>query len=263
MLVFDIETRALALGQIERVCGAFDSESFDLSSLTVDELRLYADKAEGGAPPKGARKDVIIQFVQERDEVLEAVLLHAKAKYLEFIVEKAALHAETSEVLAIGFQTPECGFAWRGLDSATEKELIEGFWQDCWAEITQGEQIIGFNILEFDLPYLVRRSYMLRVPVPECVRDGRYWSSNFVDLLNVWRAGQYREWITLDRMARAFGIGSKNGSGKDFAKLWDDDRDQAKVYLQNDLYLTYSLAERMGFKASVKESTILDGKGVA
>ena len=51
---------------------------------------------------------------------------------------------------------------------------------------------------------------------------------------------------SLDTIAKHLGVGAKNGSGADFAALWQSDRAKAADYLRNDLQLTARIAEALG-----------------
>ena len=54
---------------------------------------------------------------------------------------------------------------------------------------------------------------------------------------------------SLDTIAKHLGVGAKNGSGADFAALWQSDRAKAADYLRNDLQLTAQVAEALGVMA--------------
>jgi 3'-5' exonuclease len=159
--------------------------------------------------------------------------------------ERAALSAESGVVLCIGI---EDGTGFTILDvNGDEKALLRQFWG--WLElhqITNNHQVLGFNIFDFDLPFLIRRSWKLGVSVPAVVRSGRYWSEQLVDIMAVWGCGNRQQTISLDRLAKYLGVGAKNGDGKDFAKLWASDRVAAEAYLENDLKLLKACSERMG-----------------
>jgi hypothetical protein len=86
------------------------------------------------------------------------------------------------------------------------------------------------------------------------LEKGRYWNPILVDLMQVWNAGG-REYVKLDVLARFFGIGGKptgDGActGAVFASLWnsgnEESRAAARAYLENDLEMTWKLAERLG-----------------
>ena len=106
--------------------------------------------------------------------------------------------------------------------------------------------LIGFNIFNFDLPFLIRRSWKHRVPVPFGLRRGRYWCEQLVDLRDAWQLGDRQAKGSLDSIARHLGVGAKNGEGKAFAELWQSDRPKAEAYLRNDVELTAKVADVLG-----------------
>ena len=106
--------------------------------------------------------------------------------------------------------------------------------------------MIGFNSNAFDLPFLIRRSWKHRVPVPFGIRRGRYWAEQMIDLRDAWQLGDRQARGSLDVVAKHLGVGAKNGSGADFAKLWQSDRAKAVEYLRNDVELTARVADALG-----------------
>jgi hypothetical protein len=106
-------------------------------------------------------------------------------------------------------------------------------------------QMIGFNTHQFDLPFLIRRSFKYRVEVPFGVRRGRYWGEEMVDLREEWQLGDRQARGSLDSIAKYLGVGQKLGQGEDFALLWQKDREKAISYLRNDLEVTARIAEAL------------------
>ena len=127
-----------------------------------------------------------------------------------------------------------------------EAALLRKFWTVCRGEMGRINQMVGFNSHLFDLPFLIRRSWKHRVPVPVGLRRGRYWADQMIDLRDAWQMGDRQARGSLDAIAKHLGIGSKNGNGADFAKLWQSDRAKAVEYLRNDIKLTAKLAEVLG-----------------
>jgi predicted PolB exonuclease-like 3'-5' exonuclease len=155
--------------------------------------------------------------------------------------DMAALDATTGTVLCVGVAS---GSSVRIIEGE-ERDLLRDFWQWLTERIGAGEQVAGFNIYGFDLPMLIRRSWILGVSVPRSIRKGRYWHDNLIDVMDVWTCGNRDQRISLDNLSKALGVGEKNGSGKDFAALWASDRIQAIAYLKQDLSLTRKVAERV------------------
>ena len=126
-------------------------------------------------------------------------------------------------------------------DDYAAKVLAE-FWDACRGEMGRINQMVGFNSYQFDLPFLFRRSWKHRVPIPMGIRRGRYWAEQMVDLRDGWQLGDRQARGSLDAIAKHLGVCEKNGDGKEFAKLWLEDRAKAIAYLRNDLELTAKVA---------------------
>ncbi len=176
-------------------------------------------------------------------EKIAAKIAEAEVNHRRDFYEKAALDPLTGRVLAIGL-IDFSGF--RVLDNENEAALLTEFWDVCRGEMGRINEMIGFNSHLFDLPFLIRRSWKHRVPVPSGIRRGRYWSDEMVDLRDAWQLGDRQARGSLDAIAKHFGVGAKNGSGADFAKFWQSDRAMAVEYLRNDLELTAKVADVLG-----------------
>jgi predicted PolB exonuclease-like 3'-5' exonuclease len=161
---------------------------------------------------------------------------------------KAALCASTGRVVAIGVCThPANVTTIIGTENpADEARVIADFWH--LVRKNPNARLVGFNSNGFDLPFLIRRSMLLGIPYPGDIREGRYWSRRCIDLMESWTLGIYGERISLDRLAKAFGLEGKNGHGAEFCRLWEgtpDERSKARAYLLNDIALTARLGQRV------------------
>jgi hypothetical protein len=94
---------------------------------------------------------------------------------------------------------------------------------------------------------MVRRSYVDRIPPPDCVRAGRGWDSIFVDSMEAWAAGSYREkYISANDLAAALGVDGKvDDIGKDFYAHWQHDRERAEKYARGDLVCNLNILDAM------------------
>jgi len=158
--------------------------------------------------------------------------------------QSAALSAVTGRVLAIGYldaATEELGFFATGDEAAD----LAAFWRLVAPAGYLPAPIVGFNSNRFDLPFLIRRSWRLGVPVPSAFTRGRFLPSECVDILDTWKCGVREDSISLDTLARYLGVGRKTGSGADFAGLWATDPSGALACLANDLRLTRRCAEAL------------------
>lgn len=183
------------------------------------------------------------------DEKIE----EARTSHEKNWLDKSALRPETANILAIGIFANERGLELlndKNCDS--EKGLLETFWSRFhqWHKET-GRPWAGYCSNFFDWPMIILRSRILGVPVPGGLRKGRYFdSSRMIDLQDEWLLGRQRTEVksSLDYVARALGIEGKNGaSGKDFGALYASNPSAAMQYLARDIWITKSVAEKLGY----------------
>ena len=222
MIVFDIETGPLPDEQLSPLIPEFDPSEIKCGNL----------------------KD---------PEKIAAKIAEAKELHEQEFVSKAALSAITGRVLAVGYQSIENGRVVIDDGKGEERTLLTNFWQRY--EKCRGERrrMVGHNCLSFDVPFMMRRSWTLDVAVPATVLDKGRWldTSVFGDTMSLWAAGG-RDFVKLDLLARAFGVGAKTDGvgGGDFHKLWhgtEQEKSKAIEYLKNDLEITARVAVKMGF----------------
>jgi len=197
-----------------------------------------------------------------KEETKLAKFKEQEGKGFAKFAEKAALSPITGRVLAIGFFSITKNKI--KIAEGDEPEVLATFWQQYDAMRKAGRSIIGFNIFGFDLPFLIRRSWVHSVDIPRSAYQpsGRYvnWDKCFVDAIQVWQLGQ--QWgqvaSSLDAVAKCFGHpGKPDGiGGGDFARLYfgtPEERKSAIEYLEGDLRMTALVAERLGLCAGVKK----------
>ena len=210
-IIFDIETGPLPESELAVLLPPFDPAEVKTGNLK-DEAKIAAKLAE------------------------------AEANHRRDFFDRAALDPLTGRVVAVGLLYPDSGeFHVIGHDD--EAATLREFWDVCRGQQGRINQMVGFNTHLFDLPFLIRRSWKHRVPVPFGIRRGRYWSDEMVDLRDGWQLGDRMAKGSLDVIAKHLGVGAKNGDGKAFAELWASDRAQAVAYLRNDVQLTAKVAE--------------------
>lgn len=209
---------------------------FDVETAPLPEVELAA------LVPPFDPAEVRTGNLKDPDKIA-AKLAEAEANHRRDFFDRAALDPLTGRVLVIGL-LDQGGI--RILDAEDEAELLRQFWNVCRGDMERVNQMVGFNTHLFDLPFLIRRSWKHRVSVPFGVRRGRYWGDEMVDLRDAWQLGDRQARGSLDTIAKHLGVGAKNGEGKEFAKLWQSDRDKAVEYLRNDLELTAKIAEVLG-----------------
>ena len=210
----------------------FDIET---ESLTAEELLLRQPHFEARSNIKDPAK-------------IEADIQAKKTAW----AEKAALDPYSGRVIAIGHVKDESDIICEHFNGETSKErqIIDDFWELYRAE--PSHNLCGFNIINFDIPFLVRRSYALGVRVPKDINgvfnfaqsSGRRMGPRFLDLMDFWRLGNFQDRISLSNLAIHCGLEGKDRSGKDFAGLLRNDLKEAYRYLKNDVSLVRSIYNR-------------------
>jgi len=186
--------------------------------------------------------------------LIAAKIKDAEEKHLSSFLEKAALSPDSGRVVAIGFIWDQ-GHEIISADSpGGEAKIISHFWQ-IFNQSRTGDayqEMIGHNIIDFDLPFLVARSWALGIEVPSLAykiqRNGKFiaWSDNFIDTRLIFMMNRKEGRSSLDAVSRFFGLGGKDQSGKDFWAMFQKDRQAAIDYLKKDLDLTWGVAKKMG-----------------
>jgi 3'-5' exonuclease len=213
-IVFDIETGPLTDAELAAMVPPFDPAEVKTGNLK-DPGKVLAKVAE------------------------------AEANHRREFIERAALDPLTGRVVAIGLWYL-AGDKFEIIGHDDEAQMLRELWAACRGEMGRVHEMVGFNTHQFDLPFLIRRSWKHRVEVPFGIRRGRYWSDEMVDLRECWQLGDRQARGSLDSIAKHLGVGGKNGDGKVFAELWQTDREKAVSYLRNDLELTAKIANVLG-----------------
>lgn len=121
-----------------------------------------------------------------------------------------------------------------------------------WSLIGAHAQIVGFNVLGFDLPVLIRRSQYLGVETVGLSLD-RYRTPH-LDLMEFLSFNGKLKYRSLDFYCRRFGIDVVDDhNGKDIdALVKAGDWDAVAAHCRADLTKTRRLAERLGVLSAVE-----------
>ena len=253
-LAFDIETTDLPHAVQRERCKPFIDSQF------VDEP--YKEFSPGNAKKaetvaaKRAEYDAAKLLhksgtEQRRAEYTAASEIRRENWYADKL-KKARLNAHLSQVLCYsvwhdtGYST--CQWA-DGDERAMLVTLIKGI----ESTLDAGENVVGANLIGFDVPYIYRRALLLGIPCGSLVSigyGGRYEiHPNVIDVLKVY---QGPEWgsippIGLNVLAACFGVdGKTESSGANFAELAIEDRERAEAYAIADSRIAWEIAGKMG-----------------
>ncbi len=254
-IVSDIETGPQAWEHIEKIAPAYEPPKhpgeFDQSTVKLGHLKDPAKIAAKIEEAKAKHEAAVADY--------EATVEAGRSEWKRALIEDVApLDPTIGQVLLIGYRD---SFDHCFLDTFHhdgEAGLISRFWQAADTIAKRGDSIIGHYFRGFDVPFLLRRSWILGLDVPSWLFEGRYLSSTFVCTKEAWLCGQKtcQGSASLDSIARAMAIGEKpeGVSGKDFWKLFTSGDSQkveaAFEYAKNDLEMVAGVAVRMGLMTS-------------
>lgn len=122
-----------------------------------------------------------------------------------------------------------------------EEEILKTFWQ--YAE--KVEKFISFNGRNFDIPFLMLRSAVLKIKPSVNFIGSRFNTSKHIDLLEQFTFYGLIKKFNLDFYCQAFGIESpksKGVSGMEVKQLYEAGRiKEIAVYCGQDIRATYEL----------------------
>ncbi|HZC67329.1 MAG TPA: ribonuclease H-like domain-containing protein [Nitrospirales bacterium] len=181
-------------------------------------------------------------------------------EYKEF--ERAAFDGTFSRIICIGAiafsddMAPQQAVAWYG---GQEKELLRQFWD--WIGKGRPSLFVTHNGLGFDLPFLKKRSIIHQVKPTMEISLAKYRTEPVYDTLAIWSNWESRGWVKLDVLARALGVATKSGSGKQVAEMWATGRGkEIAEYCLQDCYVTYACYSKMTFKEPLPVRDVLARK---
>ena len=123
-----------------------------------------------------------------------------------------------------------------------EAELLSGFWKEIAKNKGTPTKIVGFNIKEFDIPFIVTRSFIKNVEiVPFLLKE----IMEIREKLAAYKYGQTRG--KLKEYAELLNIETIGGmDGSHVAELyWKGETKKIEDYLKKDLEITEALYQRL------------------
>lgn len=124
-----------------------------------------------------------------------------------------------------------------------ERDVIEAF----YGSLTPLHKytFVGHNIAAFDIRFLLCRSVVLGIRIPQCIpRDPKPWDRGLMDTMTAW-AGQ-RGTISMDRLCDALSLPGKGGfDGPMVADAWaNGEHDRIAEYCKSDVEKTREIWRR-------------------
>jgi len=212
--------------------------------LDIEVIPKPREEILRNAPPWSEEEALTRKGNRTKPETINAFLEDDKADYEKTLLEKAALDPATGIVAVVG--------VWVN-GKVTQYTLVnhtEDILTECALNaLASSTQTFGWNIHGYDLPFLVKKAWMLGIFVPRHVFNpfSRYTiPDRIIDGMKVWTCGNFKAPFTsLDRALRSVGLPGKL-DGNQFGKLWEEDPEKALAYNREELLGQAALYGKMG-----------------
>lgn len=171
-----------------------------------------------------------------------------KAGAVEEAIAKSSLNGAYGHICTIAFaidDEPAQSVHWPSKDIDDERTALKYF-STFASTVNRTPQIIGHNILDFDLRFLWQRAMVLSVQMPTYMPWApKPWTDEVFDTMKAW-AG-VKGYISLDELAFALGIEGKNGiDGSMVAGMFEAGEHEAIAqYARDDVDLTRKIYRKM------------------
>ena len=165
----------------------------------------------------------------------------------EELYQKAGIWAEFGKIVCIsaGFIVTEYNerhFRVKSFCGNNEKMLLSAFSAMLSKHYNKDKYMLcAHNGKEFDFPYICRRLLINGLPIPKILdcSGKKPWETNYLDTMELWRFGDYKNFTSLELLANIFNIPSPkedmNGSMVS-SVFWDDNNiDRISEYCINDV----------------------------
>lgn len=113
--------------------------------------------------------------------------------------------------------------------------------------VTNQHFLCGHNIKEFDVPFVCRRMLINGIQIPSVldVRGKKPWETTFLDTLEIWKFGDYKNYTSLKLLCAVFHIPTPKDDidGSEVAGVYYKEHDVGRIatYCQKDVLATAQL----------------------
>lgn len=177
-----------------------------------------------------------------KEETVARKQLENEASWPAERERRASLDWRLGEICAVGWRIEDQPA--HTICSASEGLMLTRLWEAIGG--LENPQVVGFNILNFDLPWLLGRSAVRRVAPSRILRVNKWTPAagdvvDWADILCGHGAFATKGW-TLAKYAETFGLPATRGEGKDVPRWMREGRTaDIQDHLRADLDTTYAM----------------------
>jgi len=169
----------------------------------------------------------------------------------------AGIYSEFGKIVCISvgfihYQADRIHFRTKSFAGADEKQILTDFTQLITKFCTTKDHTLcGHNIKEFDVPYICRRMLINGLSLPPIFRISgkKPWEITFIDTLELWKFGDYKNYTSLKLLTAVFGIATPKDdiNGSQVAQVYykENNIERIALYCQKDVVATTQVFLRM------------------
>jgi len=185
------------------------------------------------------------------------------------LYERASIYAEFGKIICIGlgiFHESENGLQLRvkAISGHDERQLLGEFAELLNTRFNkEHHRLVAHNGKEFDFPFICRRMLINGIPLPTIldVSGKKPWEIRHLDTMELWKFGDYKNYTSLNVLAKCFGIPSPkddiDGSmvGHTYWQL--NDLERISVYCKKDIVTTAQVLLKYKLRDLLKPENIM------
>jgi len=186
----------------------------------------------------------------------------------EGFATSAGIYSEFGKIVCISvgfihFQGKDMHFRTKSFCGDDEKELLTDFNQlinkFC---ISREQTLCGHNIKEFDIPFICRRMLINGLALPPIfqIAGKKPWEISFIDTLELWKFGDFKNYTALKLLTAVFGIPTPKDDidGSQVAHVYYQEKDIQRIslYCQKDVVATAQVFLRLNGIELIKTENI-------
>jgi uncharacterized protein YprB with RNaseH-like and TPR domain len=165
----------------------------------------------------------------------------------EIFFKNAGIYSEFSRIICISVgsfyrKNGETFFLVKSFFGDDEKQILQDFSTLLNKFMKTGEYFVcGHNIKEFDIPFICRRLLINDLPVPKSINAAgkKPWETAFIDTLELWRFGDYKNYTSLKLLTAVLGLPTPKDDidGSQVAGVYYGEKDIKRIvlYCQKDV----------------------------
>ncbi len=124
--------------------------------------------------------------------------------------EKAGIYAEFAQVVGVGIAFEKKGeFRFKFIHAKDERTLLTELTNLLNEKFNPSKyQLCGYNIREFDVPFLSRRLLINNIELPSMIKvsSTKPWDYPHIELLDFWKFGDHKSYIPMELMCNVLQV---------------------------------------------------------